>query len=83
MRMTNHKYNKSAGAIARALRDRARAGTAMESELIAFCRERLIKWSCPREVAFVDALPLTKVGKIDYRELVRLHEQNVSKKESA
>jgi non-ribosomal peptide synthetase component E (peptide arylation enzyme) len=25
-------------------------------------------------VEFLDALPLTKVGKIDYRELVRRHE---------
>jgi len=55
-------------------RDAAQAGPALEQALIAHCRERLIKWSCPREVAFVDALPLTKVGKIDYRELVRRHE---------
>jgi long-chain acyl-CoA synthetase len=55
------------------LRDPSRAGAALETELIAHCRERLIKWSCPREVGFVDALPLTKVGKIDYRALVRRH----------
>ena len=55
-------------------RDAAQAGPALEQALIAHCRERLIKWSCPREVAFVDALPLTKVGKIDYRELQRRHE---------
>jgi long-chain acyl-CoA synthetase len=55
------------------LRDPSRAGTELEKELIAHCRERLIKWSCPREVGFVDALPLTKVGKIDYRALVRRH----------
>jgi long-chain acyl-CoA synthetase len=41
--------------------------------LIAHCRDRLIKWSCPRELHFIDALPLTKVGKVDYRELVRRH----------
>jgi long-chain acyl-CoA synthetase len=55
------------------LREPGRAGAAMEESLIAHCRERLIKWSCPREVAFVTALPLTRVGKIDYRELARLH----------
>jgi long-chain acyl-CoA synthetase len=55
------------------LREPGRAGAAMEESLIAHCRERLIKWSCPREVAFVAALPLTRVGKIDYRELARLH----------
>lgn len=55
------------------LRDASQAGAELEKALIAHCRERLIKWSCPREVGFLDALPLTKVGKIDYRELVRRH----------
>ena len=55
------------------LRDPSQAGPGMEKALVAHCRERLIKWSCPREVAFADALPLTKVGKVDYRELVRRH----------
>jgi long-chain acyl-CoA synthetase len=55
------------------MRDRSNKGPAMAQELVAFCRERLIKWSCPREVVFVDSLPLTKVGKIDYRALERLH----------
>jgi long-chain acyl-CoA synthetase len=54
-------------------RDRAQAGRVLEQALIAHCRERLIKWSCPREVEFIDALPLTKVGKIDYVALVRRH----------
>ena len=52
-------------------------GAATDAEaaqaLVAHCRERLIKWSCPREVHFIEALPLTKVGKVDYRELVRRH----------
>ncbi len=47
-----------------------RADDSLAGELIAFSRERLIKWSCPREVRFINALPLTKVGKIDYRALV-------------
>ena len=41
--------------------------------LIAHCRERLIKWSCPREVEFRRSLPQTKVGKVDYRKLVQEH----------
>ncbi len=44
--------------------DAGRAGA-----LIAFCRERLIKWSCPRQIEFRDELPLTRVGKVDYRQL--------------
>jgi long-chain acyl-CoA synthetase len=56
------------------LRDPTQAGSILEQALIAHCQERLIKWSCPREVAFLPALPHTKVGKVDYRELVRHHE---------
>ncbi len=56
------------------LRDPGRADAELGEALIAHCRERLIKWSCPREVEFVATLPLTKVGKVDYRELVRRHE---------
>jgi acyl-CoA synthetase (AMP-forming)/AMP-acid ligase II len=55
-------------------RDPAQAGSVLEQALIAHCRERLIKWSCPREVEFLAALPYTKVGKVDYRELARRHE---------
>jgi long-chain acyl-CoA synthetase len=47
--------------------DPAAAGEALAGALIAHCRERLIKWSCPREVRFRDCLPTTRVGKIDYR----------------
>jgi len=55
-------------------RDPSRSGPELGEAIIAHCRDSLIKWSCPREVRFVDALPLTKVGKIDYRELVRRYE---------
>ena len=41
----------------------------MKAALIAHCRERLIKWSCPREIEFRRELPKTRVGKIDYRAL--------------
>ena len=43
----------------------------LPDELIAHCRERLIKWSCPREVELRDELPLTRVGKVDFTALVR------------
>jgi len=62
------------------LRDPAQAGPALEQALIDHCRTRLIKWSCPREVEFLDALPLTKVGKIDFRELMRRHELKLQEK---
>jgi long-chain acyl-CoA synthetase len=42
----------------------------LATELIEHCRDRLIKWSCPREVEFLAELPKTRVGKIDYVALV-------------
>ena len=61
------------------LRDPKRADPALGEAIITHCRDHLIKWSCPREVEFVDALPLTKVGKVDYRELVKRHESQERK----
>jgi len=61
------------------LRDKTAAKPALAEELIAHCRDRLIKWSCPREIEFVDGLPLTRIGKIDYRELVRRHGEAVGR----
>jgi long-chain acyl-CoA synthetase len=55
------------------LKDPGRAGSEMEAALISYCRERLIKWSCPREVEFRAELPKTRIGKIDYRALVTEH----------
>ena len=65
------------------LREPSRAGPQLRDALIAFCRERLIKWSCPRDVAFVDALPLTRIGKVDYRSLERRHAEDVRMREAA
>jgi long-chain acyl-CoA synthetase len=47
------------------------AESELADELIAHCRRRLIKWSCPREVEFRSELPKTRVGKIDSVALVR------------
>lgn len=55
------------------LRNPKEAGPSTESALIAHCRERLIKWSCPREIEFRSELPKTRIGKIDYRALVEDH----------
>jgi long-chain acyl-CoA synthetase len=55
------------------LKDPADASEATGASIIAHCRERLIKWSCPREVEFRPELPKTRVGKIDYRTLTAEH----------
>ena len=51
------------------LREGAAGGDALADELIRHCREELIKWSCPREIEFRSELPLTRLGKVDYRAL--------------
>ncbi|MEY2470066.1 MAG: long-chain acyl-CoA synthetase [Actinomycetota bacterium] len=45
--------------------------TATDDELIAFCRERLSHFKCPKEVRFVDELPRLPTGKLLKRLLLR------------
>jgi long-chain acyl-CoA synthetase len=51
------------------LKDPARACPEMEKELVAYCQDHLIKWSCPREIEFRESLPKTLVGKIAFNVL--------------
>jgi long-chain acyl-CoA synthetase len=55
------------------LKDPAQETGITARQLIEFCRERLIKWSCPREIEFRRELPKTRVGKIDFKALVAEH----------
>ena len=52
-------------------KDPAGAGPELADELIRHCRAELIKWSCPREIGFVEELPKTRLGKVDFTVLVR------------
>jgi len=45
------------------------AGPQTEKELINYCRENLIKWSCPRQIEFRSDLPKTLVGKVAFNTL--------------
>ena len=45
-------------------------GPELEAELIAFCRERLAGFKCPRSVDFRDELPRYPTGKL-YKRLLR------------
>jgi acyl-CoA synthetase (AMP-forming)/AMP-acid ligase II len=47
----------------------ARKGAAQGEEIVAFCRERLAHYKCPRAVDVLDALPRTGSGKIDKKAL--------------
>ena len=51
------------------LKNQSDAGPAMEKELIDFCRDHLIKWSCPRSIEFRSELPKTLVGKVAFNVL--------------
>jgi long-chain acyl-CoA synthetase len=48
----------------------APAGEDLAEELIAWCRERLSHFKCPREVRFVDELPRLPTGKLLKRRLL-------------
>jgi len=47
----------------------AEATTALAGELIAFCRERIAHFKCPRSVDFVEELPRLATGKLLKRKL--------------
>ena len=53
----------------RALVVRADGCTPTEDEILAYCRERLSSFKCPRSVEFVDDLGRTSMGKISRRAL--------------
>ena len=40
--------------------------------LKAYCKENISRYAVPREYRFIDALPKTKINKIDYRALERM-----------
>jgi long-chain acyl-CoA synthetase len=51
------------------LKNPADASPETEKELINYCREHLIKWSCPRSIEFREDLPKTLVGKVAFNVL--------------
>lgn len=48
---------------------------ATAEELMAFCEDKLVAYSIPRRIAFIDELPKSTVGKTLRRELVRLEQE--------
>lgn len=41
----------------------------LAEEIKQYVAERLIKWSVPTEITFLEHLPITSMGKVDYRAL--------------
>ena len=50
--------------------DDVEPGTALERELIEYCREHLAHYKCPRSIDFEDELPRLPTGKL-YKRLLR------------
>jgi long-chain acyl-CoA synthetase len=61
------------------LKNPADAGPVAEKELIHYCRENLIKWSCPRSIEFRTDLPKTLVGKIAFNTLEKEEVEKLKK----
>lgn len=40
-------------------------------EILRFCRSNLTPYKIPRDIAFLDAMPMTSLGKIDKKALRR------------
>lgn len=53
------------------LADPSSAGDDLAAELVAYCRDRLTHFKCPREVRFVDDLPRLPTGKLLKRRLLQ------------
>jgi fatty-acyl-CoA synthase len=52
------------------LLDPSQASPEVEAELLAFCRDRLAAYKCPRSIDFDEALPRQDTGKL-YKRLLK------------
>lgn len=41
----------------------------LKDKIMAFANQNLSKWSIPREIVFINELPRTKIGKVDFKKL--------------
>ena len=49
--------------------EQGQRGTVTEQEILDWCRDNMSHYKCPQEVAFVDTLPHTPTGKLNWRQL--------------
>lgn len=46
----------------------------LTASILAFANEHLSKWSVPKSIEYIDALPRTKIGKVDFKVLQAMNE---------
>ena len=63
------------------LKDGVPVSQETKDKLRSYCKERIARYALPREFEFIDALPRTKVAKVDYRVLERMYAEKSAKKE--
>ncbi len=68
----NHEWGEEVKAVVE-LKDGYEAGDALGAELIAWCRDRLAHYKCPRTVDFVAELPRHDNGKLYRRKLREMY----------
>jgi long-chain acyl-CoA synthetase len=62
-------WGEAVHAVIRPVAGAGEAADALAEEIIAWCRDRLAYFKCPKSVEFTDVLPRTTTGKVLKREL--------------
>jgi acyl-CoA synthetase (AMP-forming)/AMP-acid ligase II len=66
----NEEYGQEVKAVVQ-LVEGSEAGPEVAAEIVAFCRERLAHYKCPRSIEFAQQLPRTPTGKLAKHELLK------------
>ena len=77
-----HPYKMEVAKAFVVLKEGYEANETLRNEIYSHCVKNLAKYSLPYEIEFIDALPRTKVNKVDYRKLQEevneyLEEENI------
>ena len=79
-----HPYKKEIPKAYIVLKKGYKKGDELKEELIKLCKKNLAVYSIPKEIEFIDSLPKTIVGKVDFNKLreksIRLEKINNGKK---
>jgi len=48
----------------------------LPEEIIAFCKEKLAGYKCPKAIIFMDTLPRTAMGKVQKKRIMEQYSEN-------